>query len=171
MTDFIHPALLFILGALPIPFLSGSVRKAYLLLIPALAILAVLAMEPGTAFSILLGRGCPQLERQDWLSCVPRRPLRVAATQIAIEPLAQLCDAHSVFTLFCRRYPQLTSFAPQDIPLHTSGTEFSFAFTAGYSRPASPRHRLSAPRARHLFHMRQPETQPRRSSIRPRRRT
>ncbi|MGO7203474.1 Na(+)/H(+) antiporter subunit D, partial [Rhizobium ruizarguesonis] len=48
MTDFIHPALLFILGALPIPFLSGSVRKAYLLLIPALAILVVLAMEPGS---------------------------------------------------------------------------------------------------------------------------
>ncbi|OWO95132.1 Na(+)/H(+) antiporter subunit D [Rhizobium esperanzae] len=48
MTDFIHPALLFILGALPIPFLSGWVRKAYLLLIPALAILAVLTMEPGS---------------------------------------------------------------------------------------------------------------------------
>jgi hypothetical protein len=48
MTNFIHPALLFILGALPIPFLSGSVRKAYLLLIPALAILVVLAMEPGS---------------------------------------------------------------------------------------------------------------------------
>ncbi|ANK87031.1 MULTISPECIES: Na(+)/H(+) antiporter subunit D [unclassified Rhizobium] len=48
MTDFIHPALLFILGALPIPFLSGWVRKAYLLLIPALAILAVLTIEPGS---------------------------------------------------------------------------------------------------------------------------
>ncbi|MDK4742268.1 Na(+)/H(+) antiporter subunit D [Rhizobium sp. CNPSo 3464] len=48
MTDFIHPALLFILGALPIPFLSGSIRKAYLLAIPALAILAVLAMQPGS---------------------------------------------------------------------------------------------------------------------------
>ncbi|ENN86797.1 putative monovalent cation/H+ antiporter subunit D [Rhizobium freirei PRF 81] len=48
MTDFIHPALLFILGALPIPFLSGSIRKAYLLLIPTLAILAVLTMEPGS---------------------------------------------------------------------------------------------------------------------------
>ena len=48
MTDFVHPALLFILGALPIPFLKGSVRKAYLLLIPALAILAVLTMEPGS---------------------------------------------------------------------------------------------------------------------------
>ncbi len=47
MTDFVHPALLFILGALPIPFLNGSIRKLYLLLIPALAILAVLTMQPG----------------------------------------------------------------------------------------------------------------------------
>src|SRR5262245_11998546 len=48
MIDFIHPALLFILGALPIPFLKGSIRKTYLLLIPALAILAVLTMEQGS---------------------------------------------------------------------------------------------------------------------------
>ncbi|MCG5478445.1 Na(+)/H(+) antiporter subunit D [Sinorhizobium alkalisoli] len=48
MTDFIHPALLFILGALPIPFLSGLIRKIYLVLIPALAILAVVAMSPGS---------------------------------------------------------------------------------------------------------------------------
>ncbi|TCU29172.1 multisubunit sodium/proton antiporter MrpD subunit [Rhizobium azibense] len=48
MTEFIHPALLFILGALPIPFLRGSIGKAYLLLIPTLAILAVLTMQPGT---------------------------------------------------------------------------------------------------------------------------
>ncbi|MDL2402635.1 Na(+)/H(+) antiporter subunit D [Rhizobium mayense] len=48
MTDFVHPALLFILGALPIPFLGGSIRKAYLLLIPTLAILAVLTMQPGS---------------------------------------------------------------------------------------------------------------------------
>lgn len=48
MTDFIHPALIFILGALPIPFLSGSIRKAYLLLIPMLAIVAVLTMQPGS---------------------------------------------------------------------------------------------------------------------------
>ena len=27
MTDFIHPALLFIIGALPIPFLSGSISE------------------------------------------------------------------------------------------------------------------------------------------------
>ncbi len=48
MTDFIHPALLFILGALPIPFLSGQIRKAYLLVVPALAILAVATMSPGS---------------------------------------------------------------------------------------------------------------------------
>ncbi|TRC93064.1 Na(+)/H(+) antiporter subunit D [Mesorhizobium sp. WSM4303] len=47
MTDFVHPGLLFILGALPIPILKGSVRKAYVLLIPTLAILAVLTMHPG----------------------------------------------------------------------------------------------------------------------------
>ena len=35
MIDFVHPALLFILGALPILSLNGSVRKAYLLLVPA----------------------------------------------------------------------------------------------------------------------------------------
>jgi len=48
MTDFVHPALLFILGAVPIPFLNGWVRKVYLLVIPALAILAVLMMQPGS---------------------------------------------------------------------------------------------------------------------------
>lgn len=48
MTDFVHPALLFILGALPIPFLNGSIRKAYLLLIPILAILTVLTMQSGS---------------------------------------------------------------------------------------------------------------------------
>ncbi|TGQ53439.1 Na(+)/H(+) antiporter subunit D [Mesorhizobium sp. M1C.F.Ca.ET.193.01.1.1] len=47
MTDFVHPGLMFILGALPIPFLKRSVRKAYVLLIPTLAILAVLTMHPG----------------------------------------------------------------------------------------------------------------------------
>ncbi|NLS04058.1 Na(+)/H(+) antiporter subunit D [Rhizobium sp. P32RR-XVIII] len=48
MIDFAHPALLFILGALPIPFLSGTIRKVYLLLIPALALLAVVMMQPGS---------------------------------------------------------------------------------------------------------------------------
>jgi len=48
MTDFVHPALIFIVGALAIPFLGGSVRKAYLVTVPVLAILAVLAIEPGS---------------------------------------------------------------------------------------------------------------------------
>lgn len=47
MTDFVHPAALFILGAVPIPFLPPTIRKAYLVAIPALAIVAVLAMQPG----------------------------------------------------------------------------------------------------------------------------
>ncbi|MEI2298235.1 Na(+)/H(+) antiporter subunit D [Ensifer sp. MJa1] len=47
MIDFVHPGLLFILGAVPIPFLKGSVRKVFLVLVPALAIVAVLTMEPG----------------------------------------------------------------------------------------------------------------------------
>ena len=48
MTDFVHPALLFILGALPIPFLKGPIRKVYLILIPVLAIFSVLTMQTGT---------------------------------------------------------------------------------------------------------------------------
>ncbi|MGF7008757.1 Na(+)/H(+) antiporter subunit D [Aminobacter sp. BE322] len=47
MTDFVHPATLFILGAVAIPFLPGSIRKVYLVAIPALAIVVVLAMQPG----------------------------------------------------------------------------------------------------------------------------
>ncbi len=48
MIEFVHPALLFMLGALPIPFLKGSIRKTYLVLIPVLAIVVVLTMEPGS---------------------------------------------------------------------------------------------------------------------------
>ncbi|YCI06919.1 Na(+)/H(+) antiporter subunit D (plasmid) [Ensifer sp. D2-11] len=48
MTDFVHPALIFILGALPIPFFTGPVRKAYLVLVPVLAVVAVMAIEPGS---------------------------------------------------------------------------------------------------------------------------
>ncbi|PST20648.1 Na(+)/H(+) antiporter subunit D [Mesorhizobium plurifarium] len=48
MTDFVHPAVIFILGALPIPFFTGPVRKAYLVLVPVLAAAAVMAVEPGS---------------------------------------------------------------------------------------------------------------------------
>lgn len=48
MTDFVHPALLFILGAVAIPFLKETIRKIYLVLVPLLAFLAVLSIEPGS---------------------------------------------------------------------------------------------------------------------------
>ncbi|MBK5567734.1 Na(+)/H(+) antiporter subunit D [Ensifer sp. SSB1] len=48
MTDFVHPALLFILGAVAIPVLKGSIRRAYLVLVPVLAIVSVLTIEPGS---------------------------------------------------------------------------------------------------------------------------
>lgn len=70
MTDFIHPALIFILGALPIPFLSGTIRKAYLVVVPSLAILAVLTMQPGSYGSMeFIGQNL-QIAKVDKLSIV-----------------------------------------------------------------------------------------------------
>ncbi len=70
MTDFVHPALLFILGALPIPFLSGTIRKAYLVVVPSLAILAVLTMQPGSYGSMeFIGQNL-QIAKVDKLSIV-----------------------------------------------------------------------------------------------------
>jgi multicomponent Na+:H+ antiporter subunit D len=48
MTDWFHPSILFIFGAFGIPFLSGKVRKGYLMLIPLLAVACVYSMTPGT---------------------------------------------------------------------------------------------------------------------------
>ena len=48
MIDWFHPAILFIAGAFLIPFLKGNVRKAYLVLIPALAMIAVFSAAEGT---------------------------------------------------------------------------------------------------------------------------
>lgn len=47
MTNWFHPSILFIFGAILIPFLKGRARQAYLLLIPALAFLDVVAMTGG----------------------------------------------------------------------------------------------------------------------------
>ncbi|WP_026620467.1 multicomponent Na+:H+ antiporter subunit D (plasmid) [Ensifer sp. WSM1721] len=70
MTDFIHPALIFILGALPIPFLSGTVRKTYLVVVPSLAILAVLTMQPGSYGAMeFIGQNL-QIAKVDKLSIV-----------------------------------------------------------------------------------------------------
>ena len=47
MTDWVHPGLLFVVGALPIPWLSGRLRQAWLILVPVLAIAAVSTLAPG----------------------------------------------------------------------------------------------------------------------------
>ena len=48
MIDFAHPALLFVLGAVPIPFLKVPIRRIYLVLVPLLGLLAVVTMQPGS---------------------------------------------------------------------------------------------------------------------------
>ena len=54
---FIHPSILFIAGAFLIPFLWGNVRKVFLLLIPALALIIVASTAQGTYGSFeFLGR-------------------------------------------------------------------------------------------------------------------
>ena len=47
MTDWIHPALLFVGGALVLPLLKGRLLQVWLLVVPLLAIAAVAAMTPG----------------------------------------------------------------------------------------------------------------------------
>lgn len=47
MTEWLHPAAPYLLGALFIPLLSGKLRQAYLLMIPALALAAVTRLVPG----------------------------------------------------------------------------------------------------------------------------
>src|SRR3989337_2401354 len=58
-----RPALIFIFGAFPIPFLKGRIRNIYLLLLPAAAFISVLSMSRGTygvipfmGFDIVFGR-------------------------------------------------------------------------------------------------------------------
>ena len=48
MSELFHPALIFILGCVPIPFLKKGVRDVYLLLIPIAAFMALLNMTEGT---------------------------------------------------------------------------------------------------------------------------
>ena len=63
MTDWVHPGLLFVFGALPIPWLNGRLRQVWLLLVPALAIADVATMVPGdygvidfAGVSLMLGK-------------------------------------------------------------------------------------------------------------------
>ena len=63
MDSWVHPALLYILGAFLIPFLPGRFKQVYLLALPAYAFYTVLQMTPGVygsfeylGFEIVLGR-------------------------------------------------------------------------------------------------------------------
>jgi len=48
MIDWMHPALIMIAGAFFVPVFKGTLKKAYLLLLPLLAFVAVLYSSPGT---------------------------------------------------------------------------------------------------------------------------
>ena len=48
MIEWFHPAIFFIFGAFLIPFLKGRVQQAYLVLMPALALIDVASMSQGT---------------------------------------------------------------------------------------------------------------------------
>lgn len=50
MIKAIPPALIFILGAMLIPFLKGKVKQLYMLMIPAVAFLDILYITPGTSW-------------------------------------------------------------------------------------------------------------------------
>jgi multicomponent Na+:H+ antiporter subunit D len=47
MIDWVHPSLLFILGACLIPFLKGKLQQAWLLIIPVLAVTCIFFTTPG----------------------------------------------------------------------------------------------------------------------------
>ena len=47
MIEWVHPGLILIVGAVLVPFLKGTVKQAYLLLLPIAAFIAVVYMSPG----------------------------------------------------------------------------------------------------------------------------
>ena len=48
MTDFMHPALIMIIGALLLPLFRGPARKPYLVIVPLLSFINVMQLEAGT---------------------------------------------------------------------------------------------------------------------------
>ncbi|WP_025658424.1 Na(+)/H(+) antiporter subunit D [Rhizobium sp. IBUN] len=80
MIDFAHPALLFVLGAVPIPFLKDPIRRIYLVLVPLLGLLAVVTMQPGSY-------GATQFLGQDILIARVDKLSMVFATVFAIMAL------------------------------------------------------------------------------------
>jgi multicomponent Na+:H+ antiporter subunit D len=51
MIEWVHPSIIFIIGALFIPFLKGKIQKAYMMTLPVLAILCVALTTPGNYWS------------------------------------------------------------------------------------------------------------------------
>ncbi|MEX0318766.1 MAG: Na(+)/H(+) antiporter subunit D [Ruegeria sp.] len=52
MTEFLHPTVLFLIGAVLIPVLNGLLRRIWLLLVPVLAIISVATATPGAYGSL-----------------------------------------------------------------------------------------------------------------------
>ncbi|MEW6080012.1 MAG: Na(+)/H(+) antiporter subunit D [Thermodesulfobacteriota bacterium] len=52
MIDWVHPSILFILGACVIPFLRGKLQQIWLLTIPVLAVLSVYSMTQGSFWGV-----------------------------------------------------------------------------------------------------------------------
>ena len=50
MIEAVPPALIFILGAMLIPFLKGKLKQVYILVVPAVAFLDILYLTPGTSW-------------------------------------------------------------------------------------------------------------------------
>ena len=48
MTAEFPPGLLLIVGAILVPFIKGNLRSVYMLVLPLLGILQLMALEPGT---------------------------------------------------------------------------------------------------------------------------
>lgn len=79
MIDWIHPGLILIFGAILIPFLKGRARQVYLVLVPGLAILAVMSMSHGTYWTFVLFGRDVILGKVDKLSIVFAYVFTIAA--------------------------------------------------------------------------------------------
>ena len=55
MSVSLHPALVLFLGALFIPLFGGWLRKGFLVLVPVIGFINVLALDPGASATLYLG--------------------------------------------------------------------------------------------------------------------
>jgi multicomponent Na+:H+ antiporter subunit D len=70
MIEWLHPGLIFIFGALLIPVLKGNVKKAYLLLLPLVALTDLTFMSEGMFWNIPLSEYALTFGRVDQLSLI-----------------------------------------------------------------------------------------------------